>query len=77
MEINYTKDFIEALIQHGKGRKPSFLETVLYFNQKVSAQRYFMMSLCLCKGPRRMKQVWVCLSLPVYQIIVQDMDLCL
>lgn len=64
MEINYPRDFMEALIQHGQGRKSAvFFGTVLSSYQKVSAQRYFMVSLSLWKGPERIKQVWVCVSL--------------
>lgn len=60
MEVNY-RDFMEALIQHGQGRT-FFLfflvvGTVLSSYQKVSAQKCFMVSLDLCGGPERMRQV--------------------
>lgn len=60
MDINYTRDFMEALIQHGQGRK-SFFGTVLSSYQKVSAQRYLMLSLPV-RGPERFQQVCGCVS---------------
>lgn len=66
---------MEALIQHGQGRK-SFFGTVLSSYQKVSAQRYLMSSLpektIVCSAG-----MWVCLWLPVQHVAVQDMASCL
>lgn len=67
---------MEALIQHGQGRKSFFVGTVLSSYQKVSAQKYLMASLRLSSGSKRMKQDRVCLA-AADQITAEYWPLCL
>lgn len=77
MEVTFTKDFMEALIQHGQGRKVVVVRAVLTSDQKVSAQRRCTTGLSMSAGPKRMKQVWVCVSPLMCQITAEDRTLSL
>lgn len=70
---------MEALIQHGQGRKSAFFfwYSSVFLPKGVSTEILYGESQLVERTREDKAGMGVCLSLPVYQITVQGMALCL